>query len=355
MSASMSDDPLGDDVLFDIERPPPVALADKFGVPPLSVLDRRAGLWQGRKRRWGSMKMQSELGRTAAAMSAAAAHRTDWFAKYLRGEVADNRSTTGNATVGKELMIAGGVSIFDPVLCELIYRWYSPIGGTVLDPFAGGSVRGVVASTLHRRYTGIDLRPEQVGANIAQMHLCTDFHPTWVYGDSRRMTEALEHFDQAPFDLVFSCPPYGNLEEYSDNPADLSTMEYEQFTEAHADIISQATSRLKDDRFACWVVSDIRDGDGFYRGLAIDTVLAFRKAGLRFLNDIVVMEPVGTAALRAEKPFVTTRKATRVHQNLLVFVKGDVRKAVAACTPANEVELAVTEDVEGVDDNSSAG
>lgn len=34
--------------------------------------------------------------------------------------------------------IASGTSIFDPVLCEIAYRWFCPQGGTVLDPFAGG-------------------------------------------------------------------------------------------------------------------------------------------------------------------------------------------------------------------------
>ncbi|MGB3315839.1 MAG: DNA methyltransferase, partial [Albidovulum sp.] len=43
---------------------------------------------------------------------------------------------------------ASGTSIFDPVLCEIAYRWFCPQGGTVLDPFAGGSVRGIVASQL---------------------------------------------------------------------------------------------------------------------------------------------------------------------------------------------------------------
>ena len=33
---------------------------------------------------------------------------------------------------------ASGTSIFDPVLCEIAYRWFCPQGGTVLDPFAGG-------------------------------------------------------------------------------------------------------------------------------------------------------------------------------------------------------------------------
>lgn len=39
-----------------------------------------------------------------------------------------------------------GTSIFDPVLCELAYRWFTPADGSILDPFAGGSVRGIVAA-----------------------------------------------------------------------------------------------------------------------------------------------------------------------------------------------------------------
>ena len=30
-----------------------------------------------------------------------------------------------------------GTSIFDPVLCELAYRWFCPPGGLVLDPSRG--------------------------------------------------------------------------------------------------------------------------------------------------------------------------------------------------------------------------
>ena len=51
-----------------------------------------------------------------------------------------------------------GTSIFDPVLCEIAYRWFSPVGGLILDPFAGGSVRGIVASKLGRQYIGHELR-----------------------------------------------------------------------------------------------------------------------------------------------------------------------------------------------------
>lgn len=43
-----------------------VSLADRFGVPPFSVLNAREGWWQERKRAWLSLGIQSELGRGGA-------------------------------------------------------------------------------------------------------------------------------------------------------------------------------------------------------------------------------------------------------------------------------------------------
>jgi hypothetical protein len=39
------------------------SLADRFGIPPFSVLNAREGWWQGRKRAWLALGIQSELGR----------------------------------------------------------------------------------------------------------------------------------------------------------------------------------------------------------------------------------------------------------------------------------------------------
>ncbi len=299
--------------LFEIEAPPPVSLADKFGVPPMSVLDRRGGEWQDRKRRWGSLGMQSELGRDAGA-SKSMVEGDHFMARLLRGETGD-----------MGVMLGGGVSIFDPVVCELAYRWHTLPGDRILDPFAGGSVRGIVASTLARWYVGIDLRPEQIEANRAQAHLGSDIAPRWIVGDSTDLHAHLDPSDE--FDLVFSCPPYADLEVYSDDPRDLSAMTYEDFTTAHGEIIRQSTARLRPDRFAAWVISDVRDKKGAYRGLVADTIRAFESAGLTFHNDAVLLDQVGTAAVRAERPFRATRKLTRVHQHLLIFVKGDAKRA----------------------------
>ena len=42
---------------------PSATLAERFGIPPFSVLDARKGWWQDRKRAWLEMGIRSELGR----------------------------------------------------------------------------------------------------------------------------------------------------------------------------------------------------------------------------------------------------------------------------------------------------
>jgi hypothetical protein len=291
--------------LFEVEAPPPVSLADKFGVPPVSVLDRRTGEWQDRKRRWLTLGFQSEVGRGDALT----------YAKGARGGL-DPVSQILHDRVG-------ATSVFDPVLCELVYRWHTPPGARILDPFAGGSVRGLVASTLGRWYDGIELRPEQVAANRAQRHLGSDIEPRWIEGDAQRL-DALVDGD---YDLIFSCPPYADLEVYSDDPRDLSAMPYADFLDAYRRIILMSVAALRRDRFAAWVVSDVRDKRGAYRGLVADTIGLFIDAGARLYNEAILLEPMGTAQIRAERPFVATRKLTRVHQHLLIFVKGDAKAA----------------------------
>ena len=233
---------------------------------------------------------------------------------------------------------ASGTSIFDPVLCELAYSWFSPQGGTVLDPFAGGSVRGIVASRLGRQYIGVELRPEQVEANRMQGDdLCPDLPPVWHTGDSRNIDKICHDVEA---DFVFSCPPYADLEVYSDDPNDLSTLKYEDFKPAYFEIIAKACSRLKQDRFACFVVGDVRDKKGNYYNFVGDTVEAFRAAGLHYYNEAILVTSVGSLPIRAGKQFSSGRKLGKTHQNVLIFVKGDGKKATQAC---GEVEVHIPE------------
>lgn len=223
-----------------------------------------------------------------------------------------------------------GTSIFDPVLCELAYRWFCPPGGLVLDPFAGGSVRGIVAAKLGRKYIGVDLRSEQVAANEKQARAIlgkTDPKPKWIEGDSRDLHKLAKGTEA---DFVFSCPPYADLEVYSDDPRDLSTFEYSDFREAMDAIIAKSVAMLKPDRFACFVVGDARGPDGFYYGFPWHVIDGFERAGARLYNEAALVTAVGSLPIRARKQFNASRKLGKTHQNVLVFCKGSAEAATKA-------------------------
>lgn len=222
-------------------------------------------------------------------------------------------------------------SIFDPVLCEIMYRWFCPSGGVILDPFAGGSVRGVVAGRLGYSYTGIDIRQEQIDANNEQVDIAGDKPPTWICGDSANMDALLPHGYEC--DMVFSCPPYADLEKYSDKDGDLSNMDYSAFCDAYNTIISKACARLREDSFAVFVVGEARSkkNSGAYYGFVPDTIRAFETAGLHYYDEMALVTQVAAKALAVATGFVKSRKIGKIHQNVLVFIKGDPVKAASKC------------------------
>lgn len=365
-------------------EPPPretLSLRDRFLVPPFSVLDARAGYWQERKQAWLTLGIQGELGRSEeleadAIYGSDADRRQRWEGSaYPRGaRAAVQRELERAASEGDEAaqglldssqgrgdrLLSGGTpragyggdydlskgenawggkgtSVFDPVLCELAYRWFSPEGGLVADPFAGGSVRGIVAAALGRRYIGTDLSVRQLEANALQVAPIKRVlggwahDPRWEHADARAF---LEHVDEGTADLIFTCPPYYDLEVYSDDPADLSTAAtYQEFVLGYRQCIAAAAGALRENRFAIFVVGEVRDKrTGRYVGLVPDTIRACEDAGLGFYNEGILVTSVGSLPIRTSRLFGPGRKLGKSHQNVLVFVKGDWRAACEAST-----------------------
>lgn len=511
------------------------SLQQQFVVPPFTVLDTRQGYWQDRRDLWLSLGIQSELGRTGRAFT------VDLMKREL--------VLSGDDDDPDPDVQAPGTSVFDPVLTELVYRWFCPPGGSILDPFAGGSVRGIVAAALGRQYTGVDLSTDQVQANQDQwadigprlqipitaqpapddlvpikvsaascrqlFHPCTpdymlhqcrtacEFSSTYpggtlitVHPDEQARIQQLggivvdgllqpvvgptpqgdkprcpfmaddgsglcrlhgtpdkpfgcrctpftlnangtliirnrcrrlrcykdtgalpayiahrgsldlilggdqaqdvcDHLDdgggdvvahiprwvrdrmldndlikhgQAPvhsrpavtgipapqwivgdsrdlptlgtstgFDLLFTCPPYHDLEQYSEDPRDLSTVTWDQFCADYARILQHAADGLAQDRFVAIVVGNVRDKRGLYKDLVGLTVQACRDAGLAYYNEAVLVNAVGSMAVRVGRQFSAGRKLGKVHQNVLVFVKGNAKRATLACGPVQVI------------------
>lgn len=271
-----------------------------FGENPFSILDAKSGSWQARKRKWLNLGIKSEVGRDATTWS-----MKDW---------ADKKGQEGTLKGNK---LPSDTSIFDPVLCELMYRWFCPDGGSILDPFAGGSVRGIVANYLGYKYTGIDIRKEQVDSNIEQGKLILGENvPNWIIGDSNKVIDDLD----GEYDMVFSCPPYADLEVYSDLDGDISNMSYDDFLVAYQSIIRKSCDKLKSGGYAIFVVGEVRDKKGYYYGFVPDTYQCFKNAGLRLYNEAILSISLASAALRAAGN-MKNKKLVKVHQNILIFKK----------------------------------
>ena len=261
-------------------------------IKPFSILDTRSKEWQERKRWWiNTYNIQSELGR----------EDTQSRARFWE----DNT-----------------VSIFDATLCEKMYEWFCPKEGRVLDPFAGGSVRGIVATEMGFIYNGIDLSDEQIEANKKQSD-----KPNWITGDSEWVIDSI--YDKTQ-DFVFTCPPYYDLEKYTNNPEDLSNMDADSFDKKYYSILKKAAAKLKDNRFFAVVVSEVREQSvtgnykiGKYKGLVWKTIRACEEAGLHFYNDMILFNSQHQASRVVDTYFERNRKVASVHQNILVFVKGN--------------------------------
>lgn len=282
------------------------SLATEFGCPPFSILDTKQKYWQDRRNVWLSLGIESETGREKDLL-----HLSHLSTKY------GARGGSG-----------GDTSVFDPVLTEIMYKWFCPVGGKILDPFAGGSVRGIVAGLLGYKYCGNDLSGEQIEENRKQAKniLTMEQQPLWTVGDSLHIQNILPNNERfGKYDYIFSCPPYFDLEVYGDKEGELSAMEYDEFVEAYTKIIKNSVEMLGENRFATFVVSEVRGKDGYYRGFVPLTIKAFEDAGMRYYNEMILVNSAGSLPMRVKK-HMKNRKVGRQHQNILNFYKGDVKE-----------------------------
>ena len=267
-------------------------LTDTFVVPPMSVLDTRQAYWAQRDRLW-------------------------------RDKIGDNGESRDNVLGLNNLPgfnSFNGVSVLNPTLAEVVCRWFSPSSKApicVCDPFAGDTVFGYVAAKLGLNFTGIELRPEQVGLNQRR----TPANARYICDDGQNI---LQHIPEESQDLLFSCPPYFNLEKYSDLPNDASNQDYEGFIRIYTNALTNALKCLKNDRFAVIVMSNVRDSNGFYYDICSETTRIMEHGHARLYNELVLINSVGSASIRARR-CMHNRKCCRCHQEVLVYYKGDPR------------------------------
>lgn len=249
----------------------------------------------------------------------------DW--RRLLGETGHTGTRTQTMRADHDSIYTGTHSVFPAPLAEwILLRYAGPSGGHIIDPFAGGPPRGVVAALMGYSYTGYDIRQEQIDENIRTLGSMglggsTTYH--CANGCS------LEKTADESMDCSITCPPYYDLEQYSDLPDDLSNLDsYEAFDSEMLLCARHLYRVLKPGVFACIVVGDFRVGEKKEENELInftgDTITNFRNAGFFYWQDVILSKNFASAAVRASTSWAGKKLIPR-HEHLLVFRKPEAK------------------------------
>ena len=209
-------------------------------------------------------------------------------------------------------------SRFCPVLAEVMPAWFCPRRGAVLALLRRPRAR---AGCQHHGQEihglgypqGADSRQQTRKKASARAPA-----PKWLALDATEMARVQRGKE---FDLVFTCPPFFEMERYSELERDLSTMAREGFQQAYAAILA-AAARLADHRLMVIITGDVRGEDGGLLNLFEQTREAICGAGLKAWNTANFLPPLGSLPLRTSASFKAGRKMGRAHQSVQIFLKG---------------------------------
>ena len=132
-------------------------------------------------------------------------------------------------------------------------------------------------------------------------------------------------------DLVFTCPPYYQVEDYLDYDGkppegELNSIPtYNEFRETLFQGYKNAIAAFNDNCFFVVMTGDSRDKHGAYYGCEAEHELFFRDQGLHIYNKIIYVEGAFTRLAHAKRT-LHYRKFPKQEQKIYVFYKGDMSK-----------------------------
>lgn len=237
----------------------------------------------------------------------------DW--RRLTGETGHDGTRNETFRTDHQSIYTGTHSVFPAPLMEMIIvRYGGKQGSHILDAFAGGPPRGLVSTIMGYRYTGLEIRQEQIDENMALLKKLKLTGAAYVKSDGRFLDSLGDKFDCA-----ITCPPYYDLEKYSDAPDDLSNLH--SYGEFNGSMFLCACSHrmvMKPGSFVCIICGLFRDKKGELIDFPSDTVTNFRDAGFIYWQHIILSKNFASAALRASNAWCGQKLVPR-HENLLIF------------------------------------
>ena len=236
--------------------------------------------------------------------------RTLWKGTDPMAKIKDFRSVRGK-----------NFSEFNPTVAENIINFWSEEGDIILDPFAGRT-RALISTLKNRRYIGFEISKEayNVNNNIIYENIEGEMIPKLFNDDSFN----IDKYSIPKVDMIFTCPPYHNIEKYESLDGQLSDIkDYNEFLERYKLILGKSCNLLKENKYLAIVVGDFRKRGKYYH-FHSDTIRVLEEIGLK-LHDVVVIQSVSFDI--ANKRFGGLKKykmTSKVHEYLLVFKKNAI-------------------------------
>jgi DNA modification methylase len=198
-------------------------------------------------------------------------------------------------------------SPFPEEVSRVCYELYLRDCKHIFDPFAGWGERGFFAKEYCKEYTGFDINAMAI--QHAEDH----------YGIQNDLADSYT-VKLPKFDGLFTCPPYWNLERYTDQGIDAAKT-WKDFLFRYSFIFHKAYEVADTGSMFCIMVGDWRK-DGVYYDIAHQTRKIFEDLGATTIDDVVISRK-GVSKITIMLPQAKRLGySVKVHSSLLVFKKG---------------------------------
>jgi len=298
-----------------------LTVKNRIGFVPVSIWKCNWGLTRKLKRIIGDFgqtrQIDSKIHHMNSNKSQNARTNGNTYRQYQK--IHKNKSTAGYHRIGprygeRSSGVNDNVSIFNPHLALMILSAYCPKGASIYDPFAGGGTRGFIAAAMGFAYYGREIRQCEVD-RIKQVQKKLKLPFTIECKDAKAKV-----LGTTKFDFSYTCPPYWNMEVYSNMANDISNTDtYKLFLSGIKKSLLRTYQALKPGSLSIWVVGNFRQGHKLlhFNG---DLIRKANEVGFQLHDELIFWGGSGHAVGRAGN-FVKNRKSVRIHEYIVVLKK----------------------------------
>lgn len=287
---------------------------EKDGVLPQDFFEKNLQYFQTEKDGTIDKSMISRLGFFPTSLWKPEINITKFLKKVINDSCQTRKTLNSHRSDRRNGVNGGKCSVFNPHLAQMILSAYCEPKSKIYDPFGGGGTRGYIATKMGHLYTGVEIRSEEVERIKKQMKEW-DIYFNMINGDSTT------YCPTEKYDFVYTCPPYYDLELYSDLENDLSNApSYKDYLILLKKVMENTFNLLKNNCFAIFVVGNFRNKKGNLEHLNGDLINIAKEVGFKLWDELIWCGASNVALTRCGK-FEKNRKSVRMHEYIIVLKK----------------------------------